>query len=114
MRHRCFLFVFVVCALVHPDPFLAAERLTGPSEGVEMRSFYGRPGALRLFSEDTGISAVITPSFGGRVMFYGIEAEEFALDSSPTRRRQRAGSRRFSAGYRTGTAGHSGRVPFSG
>ena len=44
-------------------------------EGVELRSFAGEAGALRLYSEDTGVSAMVTPSVGGRILFYGIEGQ---------------------------------------
>lgn len=75
MRRCCFLFALAANLLVGPGAGRAADPFISFPEGVEMRSFHGKPGALSLTSEDTGISAVVTPSFGGRVMFYGIEAE---------------------------------------
>lgn len=53
----------------------AAESPLVLPEGVEVRSFADEAGALRLYSEDTGVSALVTPSFGGRVLFYGIEGQ---------------------------------------
>ncbi len=59
-------------------PPLAARAAETPvilPEGVEVRSFAGEAGALRLYSEDTGVSALVTPGFGGRILFYGIEGQ---------------------------------------
>jgi hypothetical protein len=75
MRRRCFLIALAASLLASLEPARAAEPFVGVPEGIEIRSFHGNPGALQLISEDTGISAFVTPSFGGRVMFYGIEAQ---------------------------------------
>jgi len=76
MRCCCRLIVLTVLgALVAPFSGFAAEALKLFPEGVEMRSFRGNAGAVRVLAEDTGISAVVSPAYGGRVVFYGVEAE---------------------------------------
>ncbi len=75
MRRLSCLLALAAGCLAGPNLSRSAETPALFPEGVELRPFRAAKGALRLFSEDTGISAAITPSFGGRVMFYGIEAQ---------------------------------------
>ncbi len=94
MRNRRSLLALTV-ALALPVFAPAANSPVLLPEGTELRTFEGEPGAIRLFSEDTGISAMVTPSFGGRILFYGIEGENLLW--LPTRRG--AGGALESGGY---------------
>jgi len=49
---------------------------------------------LRLFAEDTGVSAMVTPSYGGRILFYGIEGQNllwFSRGAGPSGSLERGG-----------------------
>lgn len=76
MRCCGVLFVLTFLGLVAASSSVrSAEALKLFPEGVEMRSFRGNTGVVRVFSEDTGISAYAAPTYGGRVVFYGIEGD---------------------------------------
>jgi len=94
MRRCLILFAIVGLAFVTPTRVLSADSPLLLPEGVELRSFAGEAGALRLFAEDTGVSAMVTPSYGGRILFYGIEGQNllwFSRGAGPSGSLERGG-----------------------